>query len=358
MVIFQVFPIFGAATPQVAMLPLLFILLVTGAKDAFEDHRRYVLDNSVNNSPCTRLGDWRNVNVPRGGGGSWWENLDWPWEAASSKEVDSVGQTRRITKGVRKLREREKGTFNTDFLRVTDTQADQPEDLELDDGAENADSRAVLDAALDEMHLPTSNRASTQSRRRRGSSEVIDYSTPTPGTAQWERTLWKKLEVGDVVLLREDEAIPADIVVLSSSDEDGQCFVETKNLDGETNLKPRKSIRSTQAIVNEEDLEHAHFLIDSEAPNANLYAYNATLRYWTKDEREGREHPLTEGRKLEKGSEKREVIGINEILLRGCTLRNTQWVMGLVVFTGKDTKIMLNQGPSCSLLIASDTVPD
>lgn len=33
-----------------------------------------------------------------------------------------------------------------------------------------------------------------------------------PGTAKWERTLWKKLEVGDVVLLRDDEQVPADIV--------------------------------------------------------------------------------------------------------------------------------------------------
>ncbi|KAG0144851.1 hypothetical protein CROQUDRAFT_94523 [Cronartium quercuum f. sp. fusiforme G11] len=354
LVIFQVFPIFGAATPQVAMLPLLFILTVTGLKDSFEDYRRYMLDNSVNNSPCTRLGDWRNVNVPLSGGGNWWDNLYWPWENSLINhhqiEIDSIGQTKKISKGVRKLREREKGTFNTDFLKantpIEEVDEDQNEHVVVG-------SRAVVDAAL-EMNLP---RVSSQTKRRRTSSELIDYATPTPGTAKWERTLWKKLEVGDVVLLREDEAIPADIVVLSTSDEDGQCFVETKNLDGETNLKPRRSVKSTQAILNEEDLEHSHFLIDSEAPNANLYAYNATLRYWTKDEREGTEHPVTEGRKLEKGSEKSEVIGINELLLRGCTLRNTQWVMGLVVFTGRDTKIMLNQGdtPSKKAKISHET---
>lgn len=336
------------------MLPLLFILSVTGAKDAFEDYRRYTLDNSVNNSPCTRLGDWRNVNVPSAGGGSWWENLDWPWET-HDQVVDSVGQTRRITKGVKRLREREKGTFNTDFLHASPGQPDLSDNEDEDEGVQQTresvsahqTSQSILNEALNDIKAgqnTTMPRNSSHSRRTRGSSDVIDYSTPTPGTAKWERTLWKKIEVGDVVLLREDEAIPADLVILSSSDEDGQCFVETKNLDGETNLKPRRSIKSTRGILNEEDLEHAHFLIDSEPPNANLYAYNATLRYWTQDEREGVEHPVNEGRKLEKGSEKREVIGINEMLLRGCTLRNTQWVMGLVVFTGKDTKIMLNQG--------------
>ena len=39
-----------------------------------------------------------------------------------------------------------------------------------------------------------------------------------------------------------------------------------------------------------------------------------------------------------------EAITINNLLLRGCTLRNTKWAIGIVVFTGDDTKIMLNAG--------------
>ena len=37
--------------------------------------------------------------------------------------------------------------------------------------------------------------------------------------------------------IESDQYIPADILVLRSSDKKGCCFVETKNLDGETNLK-------------------------------------------------------------------------------------------------------------------------
>ncbi|KAI8447594.1 hypothetical protein BY996DRAFT_4566477, partial [Phakopsora pachyrhizi] len=297
------------------MLPLLFILSVTALKDAFEDYRRYMIDNSVNNSACTRLGDWRNVNVPRAGGGTWWENFDWPWEK-NQNVVDSIGQVRKITKGVRKLREREKDTFNTDFLHQRSNQS-------------NNNINGSSDCSTSNYKRPGSSYPT--SSRYRASSEIIDYSTPTPGTARWERTLWKKVEVGDIILLREDEAIPADL-----------------NLDGETNLKPRRSIKATRMIGNEEDVEHAHFLIESEPPNANLYAFNGSLKFWSKDETEGREHPLTEGRRLNKGSEKKESLGINEMLLRGCTLRNTQWVIGLVIFTGKDTKIMLNQGDTPS----------
>lgn len=43
-----------------------------------------------------------------------------------------------------------------------------------------------------------------------------------------------------------------------------------------------------------------------------------------------------------------EAITINELLLRGCALRNTSWVIGVVVYTGADTKIQLNQGETPS----------
>jgi phospholipid-translocating ATPase len=137
--------------------------------------------------------------------------------------------------------------------------------------------------------------------------------------------------VGDIVLLRDNEQVPADIIVLSTSDADNLCFVETKNLDGETNLKVRRALKATSAISSEEDVEHAHFQVDSEPPHANLYTYNGVLKYTP---------PGSEG----KTGEKIEPVTINELLLRGCALRNTKWVIGLVVFTGGDTKIMLNGG--------------
>ena len=52
---------------------------------------------------------------------------------------------------------------------------------------------------------------------------------------------WQKLIVGDIVKIHSDEFIPADLLILYSSDPKGCCYVETKNLDGETNLK-RKTV--------------------------------------------------------------------------------------------------------------------
>lgn len=161
---------------------------------------------------------------------------------------------------------------------------------------------------------------------------VVDWRKRTSGSARWERTLWKKLEVGDIVLLRDNDQVPADIVVLSTSDPDGMCYLETKNLDGETNLKPRKSVKATSSIMSEEDIERSSFMLDSEPPHQNLYLYHGVLRY--KD--------------VMTGEDKQESISINELLLRGCAVRNTAWIIGLVVFTGADTKIMLNGGDTPS----------
>lgn len=71
-----------------------------------------------------------------------------------------------------------------------------------------------------------------------------------------------------------DEEVPADVVFLSSSDKDSLCYVETANLDGETNLKlkysyGRPSLDTMEYIVNTEMLKGK--FIECELPNEKLY---------------------------------------------------------------------------------------
>lgn len=49
--------------------------------------------------------------------------------------------------------------------------------------------------------------------------------------------LWKGIEVGNLILLESDDPIPADCIILSTGLEEKICYIETANLDGETNLK-------------------------------------------------------------------------------------------------------------------------
>jgi phospholipid-translocating ATPase len=334
----SVFSIFGAVSPQTAALPLMFILAVTAIKDAVEDYRRATLDEEVNTSAATKLGNWRNVNQPKDPR-NWLEKL---------LGVNSPG---RVTKGVRKLREREASEgpriiLNRTGVRIraseaessgrnmdSDGQGRHPEDIQSVDShsyppfISNDPSQPSL--ASDQSLVRN---ASTTTFAASSSSGVVNWSKRISGSARWERTLWKKLEVGDIVLLRDNEQVPADIIVLSTSDSEGLCYLETKNLDGETNLKPRKAINATSHILSEEDIERSSFVLDSEPPHPNLYLYNGVLRFQDRNSGESKSEPVT----------------INEMLLRGCSVRNTAWVIGLVVFTGKNTKIMLNGGDTPS----------
>ncbi|RIB13767.1 hypothetical protein C2G38_2097551 [Gigaspora rosea] len=158
-------------------------------------------------------------------------------------------------------------------------------------------------------------------------------SHTSQGGAIWTESHWQDVKVGDIIKLKNNDAVPADMIILSTSEPDGLCYVETKNLDGETNLKVRHCVSSTNSIVTENDCEHSRFYIESEQPHSNLYSYTGVLH-----------RPNPDGI----GDNIIEPISINDVLLRGCVLRNTQWAIGLVIFTGTDTKIMLNSGETPS----------
>ena len=51
-----------------------------------------------------------------------------------------------------------------------------------------------------------------------------------------KKVRWKDLFWGDIVKVKNNEAIPADLILIKANSK-GFCYVETKNIDGETNLK-------------------------------------------------------------------------------------------------------------------------
>ena len=57
---------------------------------------------------------------------------------------------------------------------------------------------------------------------------------------RYSKCSWKDIKVGDLVHLSCNEMIPADILILRSSDDHGLCYIDTQNLDGEANLKQRE----------------------------------------------------------------------------------------------------------------------
>lgn len=139
----------------------------------------------------------------------------------------------------------------------------------------------------------------------------------------FQETKWVNVAVGDIIRVESEEAFPADIVLLASSEPDGLCYIETANLDGETNLKIKQAIPETCVMVSLNDLRQINGTLRSEQPNSSLYTYEATLAITGQN---GKELPLQS----------------DQLLLRGATLRNTPWIHGVVIFTGHETKLMRN----------------
>ena len=61
----------------------------------------------------------------------------------------------------------------------------------------------------------------------------------TEETGIFKTLKWSQIKVGQIVKVMKDEFFPADIILINSDDPQGIAFVETKNLDGETNMKSK-----------------------------------------------------------------------------------------------------------------------
>ncbi|XP_013910354.1 PREDICTED: phospholipid-transporting ATPase IC [Thamnophis sirtalis] len=139
----------------------------------------------------------------------------------------------------------------------------------------------------------------------------------------FQNTKWKDIVVGDIIRLGKNAFVPADILLLSSSEPNSLCYVETAELDGETNLKFKMSLEVTDRCLQEESaLAVFDGLVECEEPNNRLDKFTGAL--------------------LWRG--KRYALDSDKILLRGCKIRNTEVCHGLVIFAGADTKIMKNSG--------------
>uniref|UniRef100_A0A8B9CWH5 Phospholipid-transporting ATPase n=1 Tax=Anser brachyrhynchus TaxID=132585 RepID=A0A8B9CWH5_9AVES len=139
----------------------------------------------------------------------------------------------------------------------------------------------------------------------------------------FKNTKWKDIKVGDIIRLKKNTFVPADILLLSSSEPNSLCYVETAELDGETNLKFKMALEVTDKYLQEESaMADFNGLIECEEPNNRLDKFTGTL-FW---------------RNMS------YALDADKILLRGCKVRNTDFCHGVVIFAGADTKIMKNSG--------------
>jgi phospholipid-transporting ATPase len=141
--------------------------------------------------------------------------------------------------------------------------------------------------------------------------------------------------LGNILMISENDRIPTDLVLLASDKDDGTAYIETSSLDGEKNLKPKRIAMDMEKIYpygKDESSGQLNCLgalqtqgsCQAEARNEQLYQFTGRLRL------------ETQGQKITIAQ------GADQLLLAGAVLRNTKFCVGLVVYTGFDTRAMMN----------------
>lgn len=118
------------------------------------------------------------------------------------------------------------------------------------------------------------------------------------------------------------------MLILHSSEPKGACYIETKNLDGETNLKHKMACKETVKIFADEKqvyfifqiiffspfkkIGKQAFTLSYEKPNPYLYTFCGTAIF----------------------PHQKVSCDAQNFVLRGCSLRNTEYIIGLIAYSG------------------------
>ena len=146
------------------------------------------------------------------------------------------------------------------------------------------------------------------------------------------------LEVGEIILIKNNSQIPCDCIFLFSSFEEGICYLETSSLDGEKTLKEKEGnkiitsrLREIEFILNYDKYDLFNYNISGycqcDFPNPDFHSFDGKIKLNINNIEINNDYlPLTN----------------HQILYKGAILKNTEWVLCIVLYTGMKNKIILN----------------
>ncbi|KAK4053617.1 putative aminophospholipid-translocase [Microbotryomycetes sp. JL221] len=152
-----------------------------------------------------------------------------------------------------------------------------------------------------------------------------------------------QIKVGDLVYLEKNQRVPADLILLRTSDQSGSCFIRTDQLDGETDWKLRTSVESTQRLINDSELLKLKGSIFSESPSKDIHSFvgNLTLTDWPRYEQDVEQDEQTSTRLNQHDQECVEALTAENMLWSNTVLAAGS-VVGFVIFTGRETRAVMN----------------
>ncbi|XP_068895257.1 probable phospholipid-transporting ATPase IIB isoform X2 [Tenebrio molitor] len=131
-----------------------------------------------------------------------------------------------------------------------------------------------------------------------------------------------KLRVGDLIIVDKDERVPADLVLLRTSESSGSVFVRTDQLDGETDWKLRLAVPTTQKLATDHQLFEISARIYSEKPQKDIHSFIGTF---------SRLDSLNSD----------ESLDLENTLWTNCVIASGQ-ALGVVIYTGTETRSVMN----------------
>lgn len=152
---------------------------------------------------------------------------------------------------------------------------------------------------------------------------------------KFKKIYWKDIKLGHIIKVYNNSFIPCDLILLkteeiNSCEENKEensnqnrmhCYVNTMNLDGESNLKIKRVNPDLLSCKEKQYFNESKII--THKPNSNIYKFNAKFRI-----AESNVDPI--------------ILNIDNLLLRGCCLKQTKSILGIAVYVGHNTKIMKN----------------
>ncbi|GAA5829685.1 hypothetical protein JCM5353_005198 [Sporobolomyces roseus] len=160
--------------------------------------------------------------------------------------------------------------------------------------------------------------------------------SPSSNSTPLKPTPSSNLKVGDLVHLEKNDRVPADILLLRTSDPSGTCFVRTDQLDGETDWKLRVAVERSQSLKNDGQLLEVEGEVYADPPTKDIHSFVGTLTFKslpTSAEAE-EEGDLVVSHPIEPLSAE-NMLWANTVLAAGSAV-------GMVVYTGRETRAVMN----------------
>ncbi|XP_058413326.1 probable phospholipid-transporting ATPase IIB isoform X4 [Diceros bicornis minor] len=131
------------------------------------------------------------------------------------------------------------------------------------------------------------------------------------------------IQVGDLIIVEKNQRIPSDMIFLRTSEKAGSCFVRTDQLDGETDWKLKVAVSCTQRLPALGDLFSINAYVYAQKPQLDIHSFEGTFT------REDSDPPIHESLSIE------NTLWASTIVASGT-------VIGVVIYTGKETRSVMN----------------